>query len=67
MSPTRRDFIKDAAVIGAAAGTGLTARDTVAENGYGEGPVDENTRCPYFDQPLFCKGKNENGKYLCEE
>jgi len=74
MSPTRREFIKDAAVIGAvvAAGApdligGINPESIQAESTYGNGPVDETSRCPYFDQPLFCREMIKNGKFPCEK
>jgi hypothetical protein len=65
MSHTRREFIKDVAVAGAA----LTAGSAMgAENGETpSGAGDDSARCPYFDQPLYCKGLSENGKPLCEK
>jgi hypothetical protein len=66
MSRTRREFIKDVAVAGAA----LTAGSAMgAENGDAPdaGSTEASARCPYFDQPLYCKGLSENGKPLCEK
>lgn len=66
MSRTRREFIKDVAVAGAALTTGSAMGE---ENGEtpAAGPADDSSRCPYFDQPLYCKGLSENGKPLCEK
>jgi len=66
MSRTRRDFMKEAAVMGAAAAAGGTAVPVTpaAEDRNGDC---ENDRCPYFDQPMFCKGLTKSGKPLCEE
>ena len=66
MSTTRREFMKDAAVAGAVAATGSMA----AENAVADGAENEynfGERCPYFDQPLHCKGMTESGKCLCDE
>ena len=66
MSRTRRDFMKEAAVMGGAAAAG-----GAVENGQAvadEQPVTaEDERCPYFDQPMYCKGLSKSGKPLCEE
>ncbi len=69
MSSTRRDFIKDAAITGVVVttGTGMNNDNAQAAIVYEDSPVDETKRCPYFDQLLFCNGKLDNGKFLCEE
>ena len=69
MSSTRRDFIKDAAIVGTAvaAGTGVEPETTRADMVYDNVEVDESIRCPYFDQPLFCKGMTSDGTLLCEQ
>ena len=66
MSRTRREFIKDVAVAGAAltAGSAMGAEN---EDAPAAGYAEESARCPYFDQPLYCKGLSENGKPLCEK
>jgi hypothetical protein len=66
MGETRREFMKDAATVGAAAALAgpLTAVETKAEPA---GSVPANGRCPYFDQPLFCGGPGPDGRYKCEE
>ncbi|MFC1508467.1 twin-arginine translocation signal domain-containing protein [Candidatus Omnitrophota bacterium] len=69
MSSNRREFIKEAAVMGAVVSTGVTSnlKDVAAETATGENPQDITERCPYFDQPLLCKGIAENGKFMCDE
>ncbi|MBN1291387.1 MAG: twin-arginine translocation signal domain-containing protein [Candidatus Latescibacteria bacterium] len=69
MNSSRRDFIKDAAIVGTAVatGTGVEIENAEAEMVYDDVSVDESTRCPYFDQPLFCKGMTSDGKLLCEQ
>jgi hypothetical protein len=66
MSHTRREFIKDVAVAGAVLSAG-SAMGAVK----GDTPISDSTentaRCPYFDQPLYCKGLSEDGKPLCEK
>ena len=66
MSRTRREFIKDVAVAGAV----LTAGSAIgAETGDAtvSASTENTARCPYFDQPLYCKGLSEDGKPLCEK
>ena len=66
MSRTRREFIKDVAVAGAAltAGSAMGAGNgEAAESASREEPA----RCPYFDQPLYCHGLSEDGKPLCDK
>ena len=69
MSSNRREFIKDAAVIGAVVSTGAASnlRDAAAEIAGGNNPESVTGRCPYFDQPLLCKGIAEDGKFMCDE
>lgn len=69
MSSNRREFIKEAAVIGAVVSTGAASnfKDVAAETASGVNPEDVRERCPYFDQPLLCKGIAEDGKYMCDE
>lgn len=66
MSRTRRTFIKELAVTGAAvtAGTAMSV-----ENGEAASSVnaENNDRCPYFDQPMYCKELSKDGKPMCEE
>lgn len=66
MGRTRREFIKDVAVAGAALSAGTAMG---AENGGAPAavPADNSARCPYFDQPLYCKGLSEDGKPLCDK
>jgi hypothetical protein len=66
MSHTRREFIKDIAVAGAAVSTGtlIGAEKIQAEE---TEPVQENARCPYFDQPMYCKGLTPDGKPMCDK
>ncbi|MFC1693982.1 twin-arginine translocation signal domain-containing protein [Candidatus Latescibacterota bacterium] len=66
MRTTRREFIKDAAAVGASvtACSMIAAGDLKAEMPQTE--VEEE-RCPYFDQPKHCKGQSANGKFPCEE
>ena len=65
MSRTRREFIKDIAVTGAVISTGtvIGAEKIKAEE---RDSVQENKRCPYFDQPMYCKGLTPDGKPMCD-
>ena len=69
MSSNRREFIKDAAVIGAAVSSGAAQnlKDAAAETASGNNSESVTECCPYFDQPLLCKGKSEDGKFMCDE
>jgi hypothetical protein len=69
MSSNRREFIKEAAVIGAVVSTGAAhnLKDAAAETKGGNNPESITESCPYFDQPLICKGIAEDGKYMCDE
>ncbi|MCD6309022.1 MAG: twin-arginine translocation signal domain-containing protein [Candidatus Latescibacteria bacterium] len=69
MSQSRRDFMKDMAVVGAAAAAGTAAVPDTARADAVCPDCSENggARCPYFDQPMYCKGLSESGKPLCEE
>ena len=69
MGTTRRDFIKDTMVAGAAAAVGSAtyAAESGAETVKSGSPAGETERCPYFDQPLLCKGMAPEGKRLCDE
>ena len=69
MGATRRDFIKDTVVVGAAAAVGSAtyAAESGAETVKSGSPAGETERCPYFDQPLLCKGLAPEGKRLCDE
>ena len=66
MSPTRREFIKDMAAVGAVAtaSVGLPGENTHSD--MIQGFLNRNT-CPYFDQPLHCKGLSRYGRPMCEE
>lgn len=66
MSPSRRDFMKDAAVVGAAAAAGGSVAEAEASP-QAEATAAEDARCPYFDQPMYCKGMSKTGRPLCEE
>lgn len=68
MSPSRRDFMKDAAVVSAAAATtGVSAETASAETPAETTAEAGEQRCPYFDQPMYCKGLSKSGRPLCEE
>ncbi len=66
MSHSRREFILDVAVAGAALSAGA---DLIG--GAGEASAETNEpaadRCPYFDQPMYCKGLSPNGKPMCDK
>ena len=66
MISTRRDFMKEAAAAGAVAAVGgaSAGKPAVADTPPVAGG---DERCPYFDQPMFCKGMSKSGKPLCEE
>ena len=68
MGTTRRDFIKDATVVGATAVV-ATLHDSAESSAEPQksGARGEPERCPYFDQPLLCKGLAPDGKRLCDE
>ena len=61
--------MKDASVIGAVtvAGAGIDRGTSRAETVDVTRNTEETERCPYFDQPLFCRGMTKNGKLLCDE
>lgn len=66
MSQTRREFIKDIAVTGAAITTGtviVTGQTEAGESGRNEA----DSRCPYFDQPMYCKDLTPDGKPMCDK
>jgi len=68
MGTTRRDFIKDATVVGAAVVVGTTRDTTESKAQTRNSDIHgETERCPYFDQPLLCKGLAPDGKRLCDE
>lgn len=69
MGTTRRAFIKDATVVGAAAAVGTTPYEakSEAEPVKNDSTEEDAGRCPYFDQPLLCKGLAPEGKRLCDE
>ncbi|MHB9030901.1 MAG: twin-arginine translocation signal domain-containing protein [Candidatus Latescibacterota bacterium] len=66
MNHTRREFMKDAAVAGVALSAGAA---TGAEKAVSDEPKDSGdvVRCPYFDQPMYCKGLTGDGKPLCDK
>ena len=66
MSSTRRKFIKDVAVAGVVvtACSSVTAETALTEM---KPELSDSECCPYFDQPLFCKGQSKTGRPLCEE
>ena len=66
MITTRREFIKDATTVGAVVAAGGDGA-SVAEKKETEAIITEDERCPYFDQPMFCKGLSKTGKPLCDE
>ncbi len=65
MKKTRREFIKDAALVGTvvAAGSTVKAEEAVSDTSYDE---NENAKCPFFDQQMMCDGPDECGKYKCD-
>ena len=60
MDQTRREFIKDIAVTGAV----VTLSDVYADKSLAEENKAEvnQTKCPFFDQPLMCEGPDNSGK-----
>ena len=67
MSHTRREFIRDIAVTGAALSAGGTiASEAVAGTAASKGGMTPD-RCPYFDQPMYCKGVTPDGRPMCEK
>ena len=69
MSITRRDFIKEAAVVSTVVASGVSSdlKDVEAEVVQEEKTESGTERCPYFDQPLLCRELTPGGKYLCDE
>ena len=66
MSSTRREFIKDITAVGAVATTcSILAGGKTAEGT--ENVCSEESRCPYFDQPMYCKELSTSGLPLCDE
>ena len=65
MKKSRREFMKDAAIVSAvvAAGTTVSEKDAGAETEVAEA---KNSRCPFFDQPMLCGGPDTNGKFKCD-
>ncbi len=63
MAHTRRAFMKEAAIAGAAVAAvpAVTAKSSKADVTVSE------QRCPFFDQPMLCDGPDRNGKYKCDE
>jgi hypothetical protein len=57
--------MKDIAVASAVISTGTVfgAEKMKAEE---TGSNKETSRCPYFDQPMYCKGLTPNGKPMCD-
>jgi hypothetical protein len=43
-------------------GTVIGAEKMKAEE---TGSNNETSRCPYFDQPMYCKGLTSDGKPMC--
>ena len=66
MEKTRREFIKDAALVSAVVATVITC-DIEKSEAAPDGETPENVRCPFFDQPLMCDGPDERGRYVCDE
>ena len=66
MSHTRREFIRDMAVAGAAITTVGAVTGASTESGAVETRESSN-RCPYFDQPMYCKGLTPDGRPMCEK
>ena len=66
MSRTRREFMKDIAVAGAAITTGTVIGTGQVKAGE-PGPVEGTSRCPYFDQPMYCKELTPDGKPMCDK
>lgn len=64
MSHTRREFMKDAAVAGVVLSAGAAAGAEAAEEQ--AKPSGDDARCPYFDQPMYCKDLSKDGKPLCD-
>ncbi len=65
MSHTRREFMKDATVAGVALSAGTIAGAEAA--GTETADAGDDARCPYFDQPMYCKGLSQDGKPLCDQ
>jgi len=66
MNAARRRFVKNMAVAGAVVSTG----HIIYKDSAGECAVllhVKSGRCPYFDQPMYCKGLSETGGPFCDE
>lgn len=66
MSPTRRDFIRNAAVTGAVAATGISGNTSNAAYSQQNKQTGDEQKCPFFDQPLLCDGPGPDGNYPCD-
>ena len=64
MNPTRREFMKDMVIVGTVVTAGSVNTESSASPDRGRSS-DENNRCPYFDQPMYCKGLSNNGVPFC--
>ena len=64
MKRTRREFMRDAAVVGTVVAAGTTIKGRKTETA----PIEmkNKRKCPFFDQPLMCDGPDEFGKYKCD-
>ena len=58
--------MKDVAAAGAVVTIGGVVTEAATEASTDQVPEDKD-RCPYFDQPMYCKGQSETGKPMCEE
>jgi hypothetical protein len=67
MGRTRREFIRDMAVTGAAiSSSGAIAGGAAAVTASSKTETAPD-RCPYFDQPMYCKGLSSDGRPMCEK
>ena len=64
MSHTRREFMRDMAAAGAAFTAGGAIVEGAGEVSAVESPPSPE-RCPYFDQPMYCKGLSPDGRPMC--
>ena len=67
MKKSRREFMKDAACVSAAAAAVGTTVQAGSETAHADEQTDQQAKCPFFDQPLVCGGPGANGAYPCDE
>jgi hypothetical protein len=64
MKRTRREFMKEAALVGVVVASGTGMSESKAGNPSNDTGAPK--KCPYFDQPMMCGGPDESGKFRCD-